>query len=87
MKLTIRSVKTLSWLASLLVILMFFEYIAFGTVFSFVVFLIVCIPIFTIRCQNCKTHLLNHKIASSNKGFRWQDLQNCPVCGEPMLQA
>ncbi len=80
-----KAVRLLVKIGAAFVVLMFVEYIAFRTSFSFIAIVIVALPIFTIKCQNCRTPIYDQRIAPHVKGFDLRVLEQCPVCGEPML--
>jgi len=82
-----RSARKLLKLGAFFIILMFIEVIVFRTSIplSFFAFAVVVFPIFTIKCQNCRTPIYDQRIAPHVKGFNLRVLDECPVCGEPML--
>ncbi len=72
-------------IGALFIVLMFVEYMVSRTFFSLIAFVVVIFPIFTIKFQNCRTPIYDHRIASYVKGFDPRVLDKCPVCGEKML--
>lgn len=82
---SVKVARLLVKIGAVFIVLMFVEYIAFRTFFSLIAFVLVVLPIFTIKCQNCRTPIYDQRIAPHVKGFDLRVLEQCPVCGEPML--
>lgn len=80
-----KAARLLVKIGAVFIVLMFVEYIAFRTFFSLIAFVLVVLPIFTIKCQNCRTPIYDQRISLHVKGFDLRVLEQCPVCGEPML--
>ena len=72
-------------LGAFLVVIMFAEYIAFRTLFALIPLPFIFIPLFTIKCRNCKTPIYDNRIAPYVQGYDLKVLEKCPVCGEAML--
>jgi hypothetical protein len=82
---SIKAARLLVKLGAVFIGSMFVEYIAFRTFFSLIAFALVVLPIFMIKCQNCRTPIYDQRIAPHVKGFDLLALEQCPVCGDPML--
>lgn len=82
---SLKVARVLVRLGAFLVVIMFAEYIAFRTLFTIIPHLFIFIPLFTIKCRNCKTPIYDNRIAPYVKGFDLKVLEKCPVCGEVML--
>ena len=72
-------------IAAVLIVVMFVEYVAFRTFFTMIALLLVAVPIFTIRCNSCRTPIYDPRISPYVKGFDLEVLEKCPVCGKAML--
>lgn len=79
------NVKRILGVAKILPFVAFGEILLFGTAFSFLAFFLVSLPVLMIRCKNCNTPILDNRIALKDTGGEMRMLDECPVCGQPMI--
>ena len=66
-------------------IAMFAEYILLRSFYFMIPLVAIITAILTIRCKNCNTAIVDHRVAPYVKGSDLNVLAKCPVCGEAML--
>ena len=81
-----RTARALLKVGAFFVVSLFVESLVFQTAFSFFAVAVVVFLMSTIKCQNCRTPIYDHRIAPYVKGFDLLVLEKCPVCSDVMLR-